>query len=44
MARCFSYLLSTFEKEGLITRIAKGVYVKARKTRFGVVYPSILSA
>ena len=33
-------LLSLFEKEGLITRIAKGVYVKARKTRFGVVYPS----
>ena len=33
-------LLSIFEKEGLITRIAKGVYVKARKTRFGVVYPS----
>lgn len=33
-------LLATFEKEGLIIRIAKGVYVKARKTRFGVVYPS----
>jgi hypothetical protein len=33
-------LLATFEKEGLITRIAKGVYVKARKTRFGIVYPS----
>lgn len=33
-------LLSQFEKEGLITRIAKGVYVKAKKTRFGVVYPS----
>lgn len=33
-------LLSIFEKEGLITRIAKGVYVKARKTRFGIVYPS----
>jgi hypothetical protein len=27
-------------ERGLITRIAKGVYVKARKTRFGVVYPS----
>ncbi|MBO8445251.1 MAG: hypothetical protein IAC23_06120 [Bacteroidetes bacterium] len=33
-------LLALYEKEGLITRIAKGVYVKARKTRFGVVYPS----
>lgn len=33
-------LLSQFEKEGLITRIAKGVYVKAKKTRFGVAYPS----
>ena len=33
-------LLATFEKEGIITRIAKGVYVKARKTRFGIVYPS----
>ena len=33
-------LLAQFEKEGLITRIAKGVYVKARKTRFGTLYPS----
>ena len=33
-------LLAQFEKEGLITRIAKGVYVKAKKTQFGVVYPS----
>ncbi len=33
-------LLSQFEKEGLITRIAKGIYVKAKKTRFGIVYPS----
>lgn len=33
-------LLAQYEKEGLITRIAKGVYVKARKTRFGVAYPS----
>ena len=33
-------LLAQFEKERLITRIAKGVYVKAKKTRFGVVYPS----
>lgn len=28
-------LLAMFEKEGLISRISKGVYVKARKTRFG---------
>lgn len=34
-------LLAQFEKEGLITRIAKGVYVKARKTHFGVVYPAV---
>ena len=34
-------LLTQFEKEGLITRLAKGVYVKVRKTRFGVVYPSV---
>ena len=33
-------LLAIFEKEGLITRIAKGVYVKARKTRSGILYPS----
>lgn len=33
-------LLAIFEKEGLITRIAKGIYVKARKTRFGILYPS----
>ena len=33
-------LLAQFEKEGLITRIAKGVYVKAKRTRFGVVFPS----
>ena len=33
-------LLAIFEKDGLITRIAKGVYVKARKTRFGILYPS----
>ena len=33
-------LLAQFEKDGLIARIAKGVYVKAKKTRFGVVYPS----
>lgn len=33
-------LLARFEKEGLIIRIAKGVYVKAKNTRFGVVYPS----
>lgn len=26
-------LLAIFEKEGLVTCIAKGVYVKARKTR-----------
>ena len=33
-------LLAIFEKNGLVTRIAKGVYVKARKTRFGILYPS----
>ncbi|MGN0189862.1 MAG: DUF6088 family protein [Candidatus Cryptobacteroides sp.] len=34
-------LLSAFEKEGLLVRISKGVYLKARKTRFGVSYPPI---
>lgn len=34
-------LLSAFEKEGLLVRIAKGVYLKARRTRFGVSYPPI---
>lgn len=33
-------LLAVFEKEGIIFRISKGVYVKARKTRFGILYPS----
>ena len=33
-------LLAIFEKEGIISRISKGVYVKARKTRFGILYPS----
>lgn len=33
-------LLSIFEGEGLISRVSYGVYVKVRKTRFGVVYPS----
>lgn len=34
-------LLALFEKEGLIKRIAKGVYVKIKKTRFGILYPPI---
>lgn len=34
-------LLSAFEKDGLLLRISKGVYLKARKTRFGVSYPPI---
>ncbi len=33
-------LLAMFEKEGIISRISKGVYIKARKTRFGILYPS----
>lgn len=33
-------LLAVFEKEGLITRISKGIYVKARKTAFGILYPT----
>lgn len=36
-----SKLLAAFEKEGLIVRISKGVYLKARKTRFGISYPPI---
>lgn len=34
-------LLSLYETEGLLVRISKGVYLKARRTRFGVSYPSI---
>ena len=34
-------LLARFCKEGLITRISKGVYVKVKKTRFGILYPSV---
>lgn len=33
-------LLPQYEREGLIVRISKGIYVKARKTKFGFVYPS----
>lgn len=36
-----SKLLAAFEKEGLLERISKGVYLKARKTRFGISYPPI---
>lgn len=34
-------LLPIFEKEGLLTRISKGVYLKVRHTQFGPVYPPI---
>lgn len=34
-------LLAQFEKEGLITRIAKGIYCKPMMTRFGPVYPEV---
>lgn len=33
-------LLVQFEKKGLISRIAKEVYVKAKKTRFELLYPT----
>ena len=33
-------LLAQFEKEGLLARVSKGVYVKPKKTRFGLLYPS----
>ena len=35
-------LLADFEKENLLTRIAKGIYVKARKTQFGIIYPTAM--
>lgn len=35
-------LLAQFEKEGLITRIAKGIYCKPMMTRFGPVYPEVI--
>ncbi len=34
-------LLAQFEKEGLITRIAKGIYCKPIMTRFGPLYPDV---
>jgi len=33
-------LLAQYERERLITRVAKGIYVKAKNTRFGVLYPT----
>jgi hypothetical protein len=36
-----SKLLAQFEKEGLIVRISKGIYLKARQTRFGISYPPV---
>ncbi len=33
-------LLAQFEKEGLIHRVSKGIYVKAKNTKFGLLYPS----
>lgn len=36
-----SKLLAGFEKEGLIVRISKGIYLKARQTRFGIAYPPL---
>ncbi len=36
-----SKLLSTFEKEGLLERISKGVYLKVRRTRFGAAFPPV---
>lgn len=38
-----SKLLAGFEKEGLIVRISKGVYMKAKKTKFGTSYPPVES-
>lgn len=37
-----SKLLAQFEKEGLIVRISKGIYLKARQTKFGIAYPPIV--
>lgn len=34
-------ILSDLVSEGLIYRLCRGVYLKAEKTRFGIVYPSI---
>lgn len=34
-----SKLLADFERQDLLIRISKGVYIKAKKTRFGIVYP-----
>lgn len=34
-------ILSTLSKQGVIHHLSRGVYVKAIKTRFGLVYPSM---
>jgi len=36
-----SRALSVEEKKGKIVRLAKGVYLRPKNTRFGIVYPSI---
>ena len=33
--------LSRLHKEGLITRVATGIYVNPKKTQFGILYPTI---
>jgi hypothetical protein len=34
-------MLSRLHKEGVIARVATGVYVKPQQTRFGILYPTI---
>lgn len=36
-----SRALSAEEKKGNIVRLAKGMYLRPKSTRFGIVYPSV---
>lgn len=40
-AKYASRMLSEFEVDGLLVKMSNGVYLKARKTRFGYSYPPI---
>lgn len=33
-------VLSDFVRQGLLLRLSRGIYLKAKKTKFGIVYPT----
>ena len=41
MRKVVSRALSAEEKKGNIVRLAKGMYLRPKSTRFGIVYPSV---